>query len=105
MPDMTRWQNLEVSIIKNWIHERFRAFLIPGSIRWLAMQQRNPGIRTNSPGTGIISRHAPAIINNRMKVSLMWPVISRTESRRTAGDDKNEEICYSYYNCVIIDFF
>ena len=85
MPDMTRWQNLEVSIIKNWIHERFRAFLIPGSIRWLAMQQRNPGIRTNSPGTGIISRHAPAIVNSKIKVSLICPIISLTERRSVAG--------------------
>ena len=62
-----------------------RAFFKPGSIRWLAMQQRNPEIRTNSPGTGIISRHAPAIINSKIKVSLICPIISLTERRSVAG--------------------
>ncbi|MFR3358794.1 MAG: hypothetical protein ACLTSD_04970, partial [Eubacterium sp.] len=64
-----------------------RALFKPGSIRWLAMQQRIPGRRTKSPGTRKTMTQAPAIVNNRMKVSLMWPVISRTESRRTARNE------------------
>ena len=32
-------------------------------------------------------RQAPAIVNNKMKVSLMLPAIRRSESKRTAGND------------------
>lgn len=32
-------------------------------------------------------RQAPAIVNNKMKVSLMRPAIRRTESRRTAVNE------------------
>ena len=45
------------------------------------------GKRTKSPGTRKTMRQAPAIVNNKMKVSLMYPAIRRTESRRTAGNE------------------
>ncbi len=45
------------------------------------------GKKDEKSGNQEDDEQAPAIVNNKMKVSLMWPAIRRTESRRTAGNE------------------